>query len=191
MTLSFLAAHMAAEINAHDWSDAPYRFDRAGHRREKDTPSRRSGLALTADETQLVKANAAMVAAQVIGYLEGESFDPHEFALMAGVSREIRLTARGQRSGSIDAALRKDNGCFDTPGSTLRHVDGLAYSLEDAMAGVLRFPEGDAHSLSARTSVTLFFKGQCYGHGVVSRVELRHGWQVVVWDRYTTYAIPR
>ena len=191
MTLSFLAAHLAAEINAHDWSDAPYRFDRAGHRRDRDSLARRSRQVLSAEETELVKANAAMVSAQVIGYLEGGEFDPHEFALMAGVARGIRLTSRGHRSGSIDAALRTDNGRYDTPGSTLLHVDRVAHSIDDAMAGVLRIPEEEPHNLAPRTSVTLFFNGQRYGHGVVDRVELRHGWQVVVWDRFTTYAIPR
>lgn len=191
MTLSPLAAHLAAEINAHDWSDAPYRFDRAGHRRDRDSASRRSQKVLTPDQTELVQANAAMVVAQVVGYLEGESFDPHEFALMAGVARSVRLTARGQRSGSIDAALRKDHDLYDTPGSTLRVEERQAYSLEDAMTGMLRIPEEEPHDLTPRTSVILSFNGQSYGHGVVDRVEVRHGWQVVVWDRYTTYVVPR
>lgn len=191
MTLSPLADHLAAEINAHDWSDAPYRFDRAGHRRDRDAPQRLSHQVLTPQETELVKANAAMVAAQVIGYLEGKTFDPHEFALSAGVARSIRLTARGQRSGSIDAALRKNNDRYDTPGSTLRWEERQAYSLDDAMAGVLRIPEEEPHNLAPRTSVPLSYNGLLYGHGVVGRVEVRHGWQVVVWDRYTTYAVPR
>lgn len=189
MTLSHLAAHLAAEINAHDWSDAPYRFDRAGHRRDRD--SRRTEQVLNPDETELVKANAAMVVAQVLGHLEGELFDPHEFALSAGVARSLRLTARGQRSGSIDAALRKDGYRYDTPGSTLRQEDRQAFSLEDAMAGLLRIPEEEPHNLAPRTTVTLYFNGQAYGQGVVSRVEVRHAWHVVVWDRYASYPVPR
>jgi hypothetical protein len=31
-----LARDFAAEINYHHWSDAPYRIDRAGHRRDHD-----------------------------------------------------------------------------------------------------------------------------------------------------------
>ena len=99
--------------------------------------------------------------------------------------------AEDLRPRILDAALRKDNDLYDTPGSTLRVEERQAYSLEDAMTGMLRTPEEEPHNLAPRTSVTLSFNGQSYGHGVVDRVEVRHGWQVVVWDRYTTYAVPR
>lgn len=36
MALSRLAREFAAEINYHDWSDAPFRLDRAGHQRDHD-----------------------------------------------------------------------------------------------------------------------------------------------------------
>ena len=37
--LSRRALEFAAEISSHDWSDAPYRLDRAGHQRSKDRRS--------------------------------------------------------------------------------------------------------------------------------------------------------
>jgi hypothetical protein len=37
MTLSCLAREFATEIANHDWSDAPYRCDRAGHDRTGDS----------------------------------------------------------------------------------------------------------------------------------------------------------
>lgn len=40
MALSRLAQEFAAEIANHDWSDAPYRTDRAGHQNSDDRPSR-------------------------------------------------------------------------------------------------------------------------------------------------------
>ena len=35
--LSHIATAFADEISNHDWSDAPYRLDRAGHHREDDS----------------------------------------------------------------------------------------------------------------------------------------------------------
>lgn len=101
------------------------------------------------------------------------------------------MTINAPKSLSVAAALRKNNDRYDTPGSTLRWEERQAYSLDDAMAGVLRIPEEEPHNLAPRTSVPLSYNGLLYGHGVVGRVEVRHGWQVVVWDRYTTYAVPR
>jgi hypothetical protein len=37
MALSRLAEDFAAEIRNHDWSDAPWRADRAGHDRSRDS----------------------------------------------------------------------------------------------------------------------------------------------------------
>ena len=190
MTLSPLASDFAAEINAHDWSDAAFRFDRAGHRREDDT--HRGTEILRPDQVDYVKANVAAVAAQVLGYTEGESFDPHEFFLYAGVARGFRLTGNGRRSGAVTAGLRINPGLrYDTPGSTLRVVTCDAYSVDDAMAGLLRV--GDEHELdlTARNTVLLRFNGSIYGNGIVSRIEVRHGWKVVVWDQYNSYIVPR
>lgn len=190
MNLSSLAAHFAAEINAHEWSDSPFRFDRAGHRRDHDG-HKRTAHTLEERQTDLVKANVAMVVAQVLGYVEGENFDAHEFVYYAGVARDIRLNSRGQRSGGIDAALRTQDGSYDTPGSTLTLVMHDAHSLDDAMAGVLKAPEEDPLHFAPRTTVRLRWNGQTYGEGVVSVVDSRHGWKVVVWDRYANWSVPR
>ncbi|NKS85642.1 hypothetical protein GS894_23885 [Rhodococcus hoagii] len=189
MTLSPLAAFFAAEINAHDWIDAPFRFDRAGHRREDDT--HRGPETLSPAEADNVKANVAAVVAQVLGYIEGPSFDPHEFFLDAGVTRRIRLTSNGRQSGAVTAALRINaDHRYDTPGSTLTIVERDAYSLEDATAGLLRAGEEDELDLAPRSTVILKFQGTAYGQGTVNRIELRHSWKVVVWDRYTSYSVP-
>lgn len=190
MTLSPLAAHLAAEINAHDWSDAPFRFDRAGHRREYDT--HRGTETLLPDEVDNVKANVAAVVAQVLGYMEGTSFDPHEFFLYAGVAPSIRLTSNGRQSGAVTAGLRINVGPrYDAPGSTLTIVEREAYSLDDAMAGMLRIGEEDELDLEPRNTVILKFQGTTYGRGTVSHIDLRHSWKVVVWDQYTSYPVPR
>lgn len=190
MTLSSLAADFAAEINAHDWSDATSRFDRAGHRRENDT--HRGPDPLKPDQADYVKVNVAAVAAQVLGYTEGEDFDPHEFFFYAGVARRFRLTSSGRQSGAVTAGLRINPGPrYDTPGSTLTVVKRDASTLEEAMAGFLRVGEEDELDLSPRDTVLLRFEGKIYGSGTVSRIEVRHTWKVVVWDQYDSYAVPR
>lgn len=40
--LSPIAREFAVEVAHHDWSDAPWRLDRAGHQRADETLSRRS-----------------------------------------------------------------------------------------------------------------------------------------------------
>jgi hypothetical protein len=191
MTLSPLAAHFGAEINAHDWRDAPFRFDRAGHRWETDT--HRGTEVLPPDQVDCVKANVAAVVAQVLGYTEGaSSFDPHEFFLYAGVARDIRLTRGGRQSGAVTASLRINMGPrYDTPGSTLTMVKRDAYSQDDAMAGLLRTGEENELDVVPRSTVRLMFQGMIYGEGTVSRIEVRHAWKVVVWDQYNSYSVPR
>lgn len=53
LELSRLAQEFAAEINNPDWSDAPYRRDRSGHRREHDG-HRATSRQLDRDETEAV-----------------------------------------------------------------------------------------------------------------------------------------
>ncbi|OZC84852.1 hypothetical protein CH254_20960 [Rhodococcus sp. 06-412-2C] len=190
MTLSSLAADFAAEINAHDWSDATSRFDRAGHRRENDT--HRGPDTLKPEQVDYVKVNVAAVVAQVLGYTEGEDFDPHEFFFYAGVARKFRLTNSGRQSGAVTAGLRiSPDRRYDTPGSTLTVVERDASSREEAMAGFLRVGEEDELDLSPRDTVLLRFEGMIYGSGTVSRIEVRHTWKVVVWDQYDSYTVPR
>lgn len=111
MALSRLASEFAAEIKNHDWSDAPYRADRAGHDRKTDT---KSSDALGATETDRVRTNVMWVAAQVLGH-QDPNFDVYEFAAACGVET---LTRRGVKDGSISAGLRIDQeGRYARPGT--------------------------------------------------------------------------
>ncbi|WP_371566225.1 hypothetical protein [Streptomyces canus] len=112
MPLSKLARDFAREINNHDWSDAPYRRDRAGHSRTGDT--NRGDRVLTEKETNAVRTNAMWVAAQVLGYYD-PNFSVYEFAEACGVDT---LTRRGDRDGTILAGVRHDGyGRYMRPGT--------------------------------------------------------------------------
>jgi hypothetical protein len=111
MALSRLAAAFAAEIRNHDWSDAPFRADRAGHDRSKD--SNRVQPQLSQSETDAVRLNVMWVTAQVLGYLD-PNIDPYEFAEAAGVNT---LTSRGERDGGILYGLRQVDGRYCRPGT--------------------------------------------------------------------------
>lgn len=103
MALSRLAAQFAAEIALHDWSDAPYRADRAGHRREHDSNAHLSAQ-LNAADTETVKVNAMWVTAQVLAYND-PNFDVNEFAKACGFSER---RASGYRwGGTFAAGLRE------------------------------------------------------------------------------------
>jgi hypothetical protein len=109
MALSRLAREFAAEIKNHDWSDAPYRRDRAGHRREhdhgwEDKPH------LSEFETECVRTNVMWVAAQVLNYSD-PNLDVYEFAEACGINT---MTANGRRrSGHIGHGLRYNRGLLD------------------------------------------------------------------------------
>jgi hypothetical protein len=103
MALSRLAREFAAEIKQHDWSDAPYRMDRAGHDRAMD--SNRGSSVLTKEETDRVRTNAMWVVAQVLGYAD-PNFDPYEFAEACGVRTTTR---RGARDNYVRYGLRYDD----------------------------------------------------------------------------------
>jgi hypothetical protein len=111
MALSRLAAAFAAEIRNHDWSDAPFRADRAGHDRSMD--SNRVVPQLQPIETECVRLNVMWVTAQVLAYMD-PSFDPYEFAEAAGVNTK---TDRGERSRHIEFGLRQANGQYCVPGT--------------------------------------------------------------------------
>ena len=111
MALSRPAAAFAAELRNHDWSDAPFRADRAGHDRSMD--SNRFVRQLSQDETECVRLNVIWVTAQVLGYKD-PNFDPYEFAEAAGVSTP---TSRGERDGGIRAGLRQVDGRYCRPGT--------------------------------------------------------------------------
>lgn len=111
--LSRLAQEFADEIANHDWSDAPYRLDRAGHSREHDSHS--TTKVLSDRETDAVRTNVMWVAAQVLLHAD-PNLDPHEFAAACGVPRRITHNNDGAKSGAITAGLRRSNGKAAPPG---------------------------------------------------------------------------
>ncbi|MGH8909803.1 MAG: hypothetical protein ACRD0K_25745 [Egibacteraceae bacterium] len=112
MALSRLAREFAAEIKLQDWSDSPWRRDRAGHRREDDSKS--GERVLTRDETDSVRTNVMWVVAQVLGHCD-PNFDEYEFAEACGVDTR---TSGGRRDGGIRAGLRIDtDGRYHHPGT--------------------------------------------------------------------------
>lgn len=111
VTLSRLAREFADEINNHDWSDAPYRCDRAGHQRSDDN---RVVQQLTQQETDAIRMNVMWVTAQVLGYSDG-NFDVYEFADACGV--DTRTPTGRPKSGAILYGLRrKEDGEYYAPG---------------------------------------------------------------------------
>jgi hypothetical protein len=112
MALSRRAALHAAEIKLHDWSDAPYRADKAGHNRDMDGRSR-TQTTLTQTETDCIRLNVMWVTAQVLAY-DDPNFDVYEFAEACGVNT---LTTRGERNGGIVYGLRRSEGGYCRPGT--------------------------------------------------------------------------
>jgi hypothetical protein len=112
--LSRLAQEFADEIAYHDWSDAPHRLDRAGHRREHD--SKAPTEVLTPAQTDRVRTNVMWVTAQVLLHAD-PNLDPYEFAEACGVPRRITHTSHGRPSGTITAGLRMADGGAARPGA--------------------------------------------------------------------------
>lgn len=122
--LSRLARAFAAEIRGHDFSDSPYRLDRAGHQRDAESPSKRSDQQLTAEETDFVRANVMFVTAQVLKYLD-PNLDLHEYAAACGVPRSITHRTNGSPSGAITYGIRWDHlhdNAAMPPGSPLWEI---------------------------------------------------------------------
>ncbi|MQY11489.1 hypothetical protein SRB5_16080 [Streptomyces sp. RB5] len=115
--LSRFAAQLAAEIKQHDWSDAPYRADKAGHNRQMDgrnaTPTQ-----LDPQQTRMLTMNVAWVAAQVLAYND-PNLDEHEFFEACGLNARNK---DGRLSGGVTHGLRfetVENGGrrFQVPGT--------------------------------------------------------------------------
>lgn len=117
MALSRIAQEFASEIAQHDWRDAPWRTDRAGHHRDSDSPARQTKQILNEEEADSVRTNVMWVAAQVLGYSD-PNFDVQEFADACGVN-----TSRFASRGWIDNGLRQSYGEYMRPGT--RHFDPL------------------------------------------------------------------
>jgi hypothetical protein len=116
MALSRLAREFSAEIANHDWSDAPYRADRAGHDRTMDHSACEQ---LSLDETRIVRMNVMWVTAQVLAHAD-PNFNEYEFAEACGV--KIRTT-HGRLNGGISAGLRKIGDRYCRPGTWDAPVD--------------------------------------------------------------------
>ncbi|MFP1663553.1 hypothetical protein ACLCDR_19150 [Streptomyces cavourensis] len=113
MPLSRLAQELAAEIAQHDWQDAPYRMDRAGHSRVNDSDAKRSKNVLSEEDTDRVRTNVMWVVAQTLGYSD-PNFDVYEFAEACGVNTR---TKQGAKDGSIASGLRTWHGQYARPGT--------------------------------------------------------------------------
>lgn len=114
MALSRLAADFAAEIREHEWSDAPYRTDRAGHKLWMDgnNPNVRR---LDESGTNAIRLNVVWVTAQVLGYHD-PNLDIYEFAEACGVPRKTLYNSHGQKSGILPNGLRRHDGGYVRPG---------------------------------------------------------------------------
>lgn len=112
MLLSRLAEEFAAEISAHDWSDAPWRIDRAGHDRETD--SRKPAEQLDSKEIDRVRTNVMWVTAQVLRHAD-PNFSVEEFAVACGVPRWITHRSDGKISGALTGGLRIRDGVAIKP----------------------------------------------------------------------------
>ncbi|GER23285.1 hypothetical protein NCCP1664_17810 [Zafaria cholistanensis] len=111
--LSRIAQEHAREIANHDWSDAPYRADRAGHDRTID--GRGTGKQLEPHEADIIKMNVMWVTAQVLMH-EDPNLDITEFAVACGLPRHLTHNKDGRPSGALMAGIRTDNGQVSTPG---------------------------------------------------------------------------
>lgn len=99
--LSRLAQAFADGIAYQDWSDSPYRVDRAGHRREDDT--KRGPQTLSVTETDRNRKNVALNVCQTL-WKEDPNFDPHEFCAACGVRDAYNHD--GSPSGEITYGLQ-------------------------------------------------------------------------------------
>lgn len=103
--LSTLAQAFANEIRNHDWSDSPYRLDRAGHRRDHDRkPSEKQ---LDPRETDRVRMNVMWVTAQVL-LGQDANLNLLEYAEQCGVPTYLTRGRSGERaeSGALRNGLR-------------------------------------------------------------------------------------
>lgn len=114
MALSRLAAQFAAEIKQHDWSDAPFRADQAGHDRELHPTTEPQ---LEPRQTEKVRANAAWVTAQVLAYND-PNFNEHEFFRACGLDWR---RSDGSQDWGVTSGLRFEE---DSDGTRRFHAPG-------------------------------------------------------------------
>jgi hypothetical protein len=114
--LSRIAEEFAREIRNHDWSDSPYRADRAGHRREHDG-HRSSSAVLSPAETGIVVTNVMWVTAQVLMHAD-PNFDLVAYAEACGVPRRMIYNSNNQLSGILTSGIR-----YDVEGRASAHAE--------------------------------------------------------------------
>ncbi|NMM91860.1 hypothetical protein B2J88_47575 [Rhodococcus sp. SRB_17] len=105
MTLSRLAQEFADEIKQHDWSDAPWRIDRAGHDRETDTKAKPQVLGT--EETNRLRWNVVLVTAQVLKYSD-PNLELTEFAIACGLPADMTGTI-SRPNGGLAAGIRSNH----------------------------------------------------------------------------------
>lgn len=128
MPLSREAAEMAAEIQLMDWSDSPYRADRAGHSRERDG-RRKTERVLTEQEVETLRLNVVWVTAQCFAYRD-PNFDVYEYAAASGVPESLLRTRDGSRNGGIFYGLRWEDS--RPAGGTLKYDRPGTYEVDAA-----------------------------------------------------------
>ena len=158
MALSRRAQMHADEIRRHDWSDAPYRADRAGHSRDDDTRTGPQSPSLSDPEADSVRLNVMWVTAQVLTY-DDPNFDVYEFAEACGINTRTR---KGQKNHGIAYGLRRStDGRPCVPGTADpdelfapihlqragRDVTGLTHKLTELGAWVVLVGWGNAYSM--------------------------------------------
>ena len=118
MALSRLAQQFADEIRQHDWSDAPYRADRAGHDRSTDTNLPTMQPPLTDEQTLSLLLNVVWVTGQVLAYND-PNFSIWEFALACGVPKtSVFRRSDGKPNQGLLYGLRwREPGQFAIPGT--------------------------------------------------------------------------
>lgn len=115
MALSRIAQEFADEIRNHDWSDSPWRLDRAGHDSAHDRGAP-SHAPLSLEEADNVKTNVMWVTAQVLFY-QDPNFSVGEFAVACGVPRRVTHRSDGKFSGGLSNGLRVKDGVVANPGT--------------------------------------------------------------------------
>jgi hypothetical protein len=119
---------LAGEIKFHDWSDAPFRKDRAGHQRATDSRVRLGDQILTVQQTEAVLWNVCWVVGQVLGHAD-PNFDVYEFFEAAGV--RTKTSAGRQDQGIVHGIRRHADGSFQSPNGTVPAADAFGAELED------------------------------------------------------------
>ena len=105
-----LARSLADEIANHDWSDAPWRIDRAGHQFDDDPPSKRARRRLTPHEASWVRTNVMLVTAQALLQVD-PSVDLYEYAEACAIPEHLLRNPDGSRCEIVQHGIRwNDDG---------------------------------------------------------------------------------